>query len=141
MKKILFICSILMSTMANAQAFKGISIESSSDYSTRKSHDYNVTYSTYRGTKNYITVDFVTYNDDFAFSLRNNGRIYNYLDDLNGYYFIGEESGYKSYKIYIRWDHGGEDWGIINYSERSDGRPKLKILKNGWKVYYPFIEQ
>lgn len=140
MKKILFICSILLSTIANAQAFKTMRIESSADYSTRKSHNYNVTYSTYNGAKDYVEADFVTNNGDFAISLRKNGYIYNFKDDLNGYYFIGEESGYKSYKIYIRWEHGGEDWGIIDYGERSDGRPKLKILKNGWKVYYPYIE-
>lgn len=130
-----------MSTIANAQAFKGLSIESSSDYSTRRSHNYDVTYSTYKGTKDYVNVDFVTYNGDFAISLHNSGRIYNHRDDLYGNYFIGEKSGYKAYKIYIRWDHGGEDWGIIDYGERSDGRPKLRILKNGWKVYYPYIEQ
>lgn len=122
-------------------SYSRINIESSDSYRIRKSHDYNITYSTYNGPKSYVAVDFIKNNDDFAYTLCKNGRIYDYINNTEGNYFVADEVGYKIYKVYIRWDHGGETWGTLNYSRRSDGRPKFRINFNGhWYNYSPYTE-
>lgn len=150
MKKILFV--IILGFMFNSilaqgryniktgSAYQSINVESKETYNIRKSHNYEESYSTYEGTKSYVTVDFVKSDGNIAYSFYQNGHIYDHTRDFGGSYFVADECGYKSYKIYIRWNHGGEEWGYLNYSERRDGMPNLRIYiqGNGHK-YSPYV--
>ena len=121
----------------NKSAYTPMSIETRENAKVRKSHDYNVTYSSYDGPKSYVEVEFKRENGSLAYSLSSSGYIWDGINQVSGSYFVGETAGYKIRKVYIRWEHGGETWGTLNYGERSDGRPKFHI---NHKVYSPIIE-
>ncbi len=122
-------------------AYKGLSIESESDYITRKSRDYSISFSTYSGTKSYIKCDFVDGYGYYRYFLNMNGFIYDALRDCSGEYFVGEETGHMYYPVYIRWNHGGEQVCYLDYDRRSDGWPVFKyVSSSGWKVFNPDIE-
>ena len=136
------VCAQGIYNIKTGSAYQSLNIESQDTYNIRKSHNYEEGYGTYEGTKSYVRVDFIRSNGDAAFSLYQNGRIYDYIRDVSGSYFVANECGYKSYKSYIRWDHGGEAWGFLNYSERSDGMPKLHIYISGkGYVYSPYVNR
>lgn len=132
---------ISISITANAQAFKTINIESSEHYYQRKSGNYdNNPYSNYYGPKSYIDIQFVNKNGDIMFSFRANGRVVNYKDGVQGYYFIAPSESYKRSDVYIRWDHGGELKCELDYSRRSDGKPYYRhkvSYGSGTLVYAP----
>ena len=126
--------------LKTGSAYQSINVESKNTYNIRRSHNRKEGYSTYEGSKSYVRVDFIRKNGDRAFSFYQNGSMYDWIRNLSGSYFVANECGYKSYKIYIRWDHGGEAWGFLDYSERSDGRPKLHIYISGdGYVYSPYV--
>lgn len=115
--------------LKTGSAYKTMHIESYEAQGIRKSHDYNVTYSTYNGVRSYVKADF-KYDRELAYSLFKNGIIYDYKLDIEGTYCVGEKCGHETYKVYIRWEHGGETWGTLKYS-RYDGKPSFTIYKAG----------
>lgn len=151
MKRILlFIGVIVFSLQSYSQiynlktksAYSSINIESKQDYDYRQSHQGQdeATYSSYTGEKNYIFSSFYSRDYSLAYKLTSDGRIIDYKNDILGRYFVGEKMYYKCYKVYIRWDHGGETSGSLNYGERTDGKPKFRIKKgtgSGMSVYNP----
>lgn len=138
---VFFACQNVAFGQKFGSAYKGLSIESESDYKTRKSRDYSISFSTYSGTKLYIKCDFV---DGYGYSryfLNMSGYIYDSQKDCSGEYFIGEETGYKMYPVYVRWEHGGEQVYYLDYSRRSDGWPVFKyVSSSGWKIFNPDTE-
>lgn len=145
MKKILLIIviCIISNTSVFGQrfgnAYKGLSIESESDYEARKSRDYSITFSTYSGPKTYIQCNFVDGHGYCRYYLYRNGSIYDSQNDCLGDYFVGTESQYKLYTVYVKWYHGGEQVCYLDYSRRSDGMPVFKYVTSsgGWKVFKP----
>lgn len=121
-------------------AYTPMQIESKENEQVRKSHNHNIGYSTYSGERQYISAEFKCSDGNIAFELCQNGFIYDHKRKQSGYYCIGEQSGYKIFKVYIRWCHGGETWGTLNYSERTDGRPKFRVkIGSSMYVYQPLL--
>lgn len=122
-------------------AYQTISIEPYEQYRYRNSQRgvKQDTYQTYKGDKNYVDCAFVNSEGKLVYKLLESGRIYDYSKDIYGKYFVGENMYYKCDKVYIRWDHGGETTGNLNYGERSDGRPKFRIRVGSHDyVYQPY---
>jgi len=139
--KILLVFSFVMFfNDISAQAYKGLNIESFESYNYRRNHKNEITYSNYNGSKSYIEAKFIKKNNDAAFSFYNDGRIYDFRNShRKGWYFVGEEMDYKCYKVYIRWNDGGETTGKLDYYKRADGRPVFGIKKfdGGYSIYRP----
>lgn len=143
MKKILFLINILiLSVPICAQsAYKTIKIESLQDYEYRQSQrgQEEKTYSSYTGEKQYISCSFFNKTNNICYKLTPQGRIIDYRNEISGNYFVGEEIYYKCHKVYIRWEHGGETIGRLNYGERTDGKPILGIkgYSGAYSIYNP----
>lgn len=151
MKRILFLLSVLaLSIPSYAQwlnmktkpAYSQHKVQSREDYEYEKSERYTprTSYDSYTGPRTFVSCRFRTSDYTEAYVLYSNGRIY---DNRNGngygHYFVGEEMYYKCNKVYIRWDHGGESTGSLNYKERSDGKPVFRIKIGAYtKYYHPF---
>ena len=138
-KYLLLICVLAVSYPVFSQsAYTQFKIQSREDYEYEKSQRYvqRDTYSTYTGRKQWVSCEFRYSNGEKSYGLYSNGRIYDFSDGLYGHYFVGEEMYYKCYKVYIRWDHGGETTGSLNYKERSDGKPVFRIKIGGSTKWY-----
>lgn len=139
---IIFVCFLGMQLPTFAQsAYQKINIEPYEQYQYRNSQR-NVeqkTYRSYKGEKSYVDCSFKNSEGTLVYKLSGNGRIYDCSNNIYGNYFVGENMYYKCDKVYIRWDHGGESTGSLNYSERSDGRPKFRIKVGSHNyVYQPY---
>ena len=139
---LLLLCVLFFSYSAFAQsAYKSINIESKESYEYRKSNRgrQQSTYSSYTGNKSHVDCSFINSKKDLAYSLYSSGVIYDHQKELRGRYFVGEEMYYQCYKVYIRWDHGGETTGSLSYGERSDGKPKFRItIGSSRSLYQPY---
>lgn len=125
----------------NKSSYNPISVETREQANVRRSHNKNVTYSTYEGAKSYCSVRFKSSTGYLTYALYNNGYIWDEIHQVSGYYFVGEQAEYKTYKVYIRWDHGGETWGTLSYGERTDGWPKFRInYGSRTYIYSPIVE-
>ena len=117
-------------------AYKSLNIESDSEYRARKNYnkssDENV-------ERTYIRAVFeIRGTEQLAYAFYMDGTVYDYRNNTSGSYYVGASAGYKIDKIHIRWEHGGKQDGILNYQNRSDGKPKLSLYTStGTKVYYP----
>ena len=126
MKRVLLIFTLVFtSTILSAQAFHSISIESQDDSNAQN--------------KEYIEMSF--YNKDktqLMYDFYSDGDIYYGIDDIWGKYYVGEEIGYKRYRVYIRWNHGGKTEGWLDYATLSSGKPIFKrSISGGTQVNYP----
>lgn len=142
MKKILLVItmSILCQVVAYGQAFKGLGIESQTDYSVRRSRDRSITYSTYSGEREFIECNFVDNNGAYCFQLFLNGYIYDCQTGRGGMYFVGESTGYKMFPIYVRWNNNVEKVYYLDFSRRSDGLPVFKyVSSSGWLIFHPVL--
>lgn len=141
MKRVLLIFTLVFtSTILSAQAFHSMSIESQDDYNARKymSNSDNE-YDSNAQNKEYIEMSF--YNKDktqLMYDFYSDGDIYYGIDDIWGKYYVGEEIGYKRYRVYIRWNHGGKTEGWLDYATLSSGKPIFKrSISGGTQVNYP----
>lgn len=142
MKKILLVItmSILCQVVAYGQAFKGLGIESETDYSVRRSRDRSITFSTYSGAKDYIECSFVDNGGTYYFQLFLNGYIYDCQAGRGGAYFVGEETGYLMFPVYVRWNNNIEKVYYLDFNKRSDGLPVFKYVSSGgWSIFHPIL--
>lgn len=113
-----------------------INIESEENYRARKSFQNNTPPANV--VKTYIRADFKDSKSNLAYAFWNDGIVKDYLHNISGTYYVGEAAGYQISKVYIRWSHGGTQNATLNYGERSDGRPVLRVYSNsGTFVYKP----
>ena len=140
MKKILLICLVafaggLACNDLYAQ-YIPLNIESEDNYRARKSFQDNAPSADV--VKTYISADFQDSKSNLAYAFWNDGIVKDYLHNISGTYYVGEAVGYQISKVYIRWNHGGTQNATLNYGERSDGRPVLRVYTNsGTFVYKP----
>lgn len=146
-KVFLIVCMVILSYPTFAQnpyqglgsAYHGINIESQDHYEYRRSSRANTySYSSYSGPKTYISCSFYNRNNKICFEFKKTGIIKDYRYNTIGQYFVGENMYKQCYKVYIRWEHGGETTGSLDYRSRKDGKPKFTIENpSGYSTYLP----
>lgn len=114
-----------------------LSIESEEDYHARKSY----TPSQSQTRQNWLLTCSFERNSDkkLCYSFDAYGNVYNYIDNISGTYYVGDEYGYKSYYVHIRWQHGGSQLAQIKFHERTDGFPNLYMKRSdgSYRKYRP----
>ena len=111
-----------------SQAYMPLNIESEEDYRARKSY----TPSQSQTKQNWLlTCSFERKSDkQLCYTFDGAGNVYNYINNISGSYYVGDECGYKTYYVHIRWQHGGSQLAKVNFYERSDGFPNLYIKRS-----------
>jgi len=121
----------------HSQAYQQLSIESESEYRARKSY----TPSQSQTRQNWlISCSFERKSDkSLCYSFDAYGNVYNYIDNISGTYYIGDEYSYKAYYVHIKWQHGGDQLAQLRFYERSDGFPNLYIKRydGSYRKYRP----